>query len=196
MTINLLVLILLWTFIIVCLAGLLIIVFVIGKSSVKDNPGEAWVFVKTGTHINKPLKARLSEKGSKGQSFIYNNKIVMTPRTYKELYHRGKRIIFINRAGQIVASPFNDDVTLDDTEKGNLIYEMCASHVGADGMRALKGNQTMNVIIVAVISLIVGAIATYGVISFMDLQKQKANVANTQTQGQAGQEISPPVKVK
>lgn len=74
----------------------------------------------------------------------------------------------------------SESLGLDEREA--LIYEMCTSHIGADGMRALKGKSASNIIIVGIISLIVGAVLMYGILQFMDAQKNQAPATQPTTQ--------------
>jgi len=194
MTLQTMIIILLWFFAIVFLAGLLLIIYLLGRHSIKDNPNQALVFVKTGSSVGKPYKALLYETSKKGccYRFKYNNRFIFVPTEYEEIYYCNKRMVFISKQGQIVASPFTTDVQLKDEASENLIYELCASHVGADGMRALKGKNTTSVILVAVIALIIGIIGTFG---FIQLQAVMAKQQAIQQQPKI-QQLPPPVEVK
>lgn len=177
------------------LIGIFVAVYFLGKQSIKNNPNEAFVFLKTGDSVKKPFKAKLSITSKGGQLFFYYNKkkIVFSPEQYKEIFYCNKRMIFINGQGQIIASPFENDIELSSNEKNDLIYELVSSHIGADGMRALKGNPSASIIIVAIVALAIGAILSFGVIKFIDVQKQNNTIEQTQ-QTQEIQET--PVKVK
>lgn len=154
----------LWGSTTILVIGLLAVVFFFGRSTIKDNPNKALVYVKTGRHVGLPMKANLIGKPTKrGCRFNYGNKqMVFVPASYSDNYHKGKRMLFISHIGQLIASPFADDVPLSNDEKNELIYEICESHVGADGMKALKGKLSLNIIMVVVIAFIVGIVAVVG----------------------------------
>ena len=193
MTLSTLITILLWSFIIIFTVGIFLVSYLLGKHSIKDNPNQALIFVKTGSSVGKPRKAILHETSKKGccYRFKYNNKFIFVPTEYEEIYYCNKRMLFISKQGQIVASPFATDVQLKDEASENLIYELCASHVGADGMRALKGKSTTSVIIVAVIALIIGIIGTFGFIQLQDVMAKQALQQQPKIQ-----QLPPPVEVK
>lgn len=176
MTSQTLVWFIIWFIILLIVAGIILVTFLFGRRSIRDKPNEAVVFVKTGLHIQKPFKAKLSITSNKGQAFVYgNNKITFNPIKYKEHYFCERRMIFITHAGQLVASPFSDDIALSETEKEDLIYEMCASHVGADGMRALKGKSTTSILIIALVAFVIGIAAVIGFNAFQgQMAKQQA----------------------
>jgi len=176
--------ILFWILVAVFFIATLILAFVYGKSTIKDKPRQALVFVKTGLHINKPYKAKLKVSSKRGviYKFEHHKKIVFIPADYGEYYYCNKRMIFLNRLGQLIASPFNKDKSLADTEKEDLIYELVESHVGADGMRALKGTKAGNVILIAVVAFIVGAVAVYGFTTFQDTIAVKQSPPTQQQQ--------------
>ena len=190
MTLQTLLLILIWSFVAVCFIALIFIVYFIGRRSIKDNPDKALVFVKNGNHVSKPFTANLSEKGRSGHSFLYKNKVVMIPASYGEVFHNNKRMLFINNLGQIVTSPFAGDTPLSDDERDGLIYELCAGHVGADGMRALKGVKSMNVIIIAIVAFFVGALLVFGITQY------QTNMGQNTPQQQQQQQQQRPIEVK
>lgn len=162
MTLHTLILIILWTLGVILFGGVLLVTFLIGKETTKENPNKALVLVKTGSHINRTFKAKIKTQANKGRCFAYDNKFVLLPSTYEEIYFKNKRLIFINRAGQLIASPFANDVLQTDTEKEDLIYAVIESHIGSDSIKALHGKQTVNIIVVAVIAFAIGILAIYG----------------------------------
>ncbi len=169
MTLEILVRIFFWTFAAVLFIGLVFIIFLIGKKSVKDNSLKGAVFIKTGLHISSPVKAERSTTTGKGSGFMYGKgKIVIVPKSYGEHYFCNRIMIIINQAGQLIASPFNEDKELSPDEKNDLIYEICASHVGSDGMRALKGKSQANILIIAIIAFIVGVSSVIGFNAFQE----------------------------
>ena len=184
MTLQTLTWIIIWFFILLFIAGIVIVTFLFGRSSAKDLPGEAAVFVKTGIHISKPYKAKLFGVGQAGLGFFYGNKkVVFKPTEYKEYFYQNRRAIYVNHAGQLIASPFTDDVELSNNEKEDLIYEMCASHVGADGMRAIKNKDAKSIIVVALAAFIIGMAAVIGFNAFQEqMAKRQANVPQQQTE--------------
>ena len=191
MTLQTLVWIIIWFFALLFIAGTILITFFLGRFSVKDKPNEAAIFVKTGLHIQKPVKGKLQHTGKNGISFIYSkNKIVFVPSTYKENYYHNRRIIFVNHKGQLIASPIIGDVAFSDTEKEDLIYEMCSTHIGADGMKALKGKSTPQVIIIALVAFVIGVAAILGFNAFQDqIAKRQNNTPTQQTPIRIPQEV-------
>src|SRR3972149_7995663 len=149
--------------------------FILGRISVKDNATEARIFIKTGLHINKPVKGKISAISHNGISFKYNRKgIIFVPTSYKEHFYCGKRILFLSRKGVLIASPFEDDIALSNDERESLIYELCASHIGADGMRALKGKGSISIIIIALVAFIIGVSSVIGFNAFQNATKKQS----------------------
>lgn len=187
------IIIILWLWGVCFLVSIFIITYLLGRFSIKDNPQKALVFVKTGRHISNPFKANMKGKPSrKGTRYKYGDNIVLVPTSYGDYYYRNKRLIYINRVGQIVALPFDDDTKLADDEKNELIYELVESHIGADAMRELKGHSAMNVIIIAVVSFILGAIIIFGAIQFQKVMEQNKAQQAIQTE----QLLPTPIQVK
>lgn len=164
------------------ISGLVFAIFYIGRKSVQDNPDKAIVLKKTGQHIT-PYKGVKTAKSRSGISFKYDKKIVLIPNAYHETYILNKRIIFVNKDNQIIASPFDDDVSISSSEKNDLIYELIESHIGADGMRALRGNNMPSVILVGVLAFAIGVVVCFGFLNFQDSMKDK-QTGTQQTQEQ------------
>lgn len=163
MIIYTMILVLLWIFLAVLVVAVLVLTYLLGRWSIKDDFTKAVVFIKTGRSISKPIKAILSGKPTKaGASYAYNHNRIFVPSSYAEHYHRNKRILFLNRVGQLIASPFADDKALSSGEKNELIYELVSSKIGADAMKALKGKSMTSVMIIAVCAFIIGIIAVLG----------------------------------
>jgi len=179
MTLHTLLIILLWAFSIVFLFGLILITFLIGRSTIKDNPDKALIYVRNGLHVDKPIKAIRKGKSNRGVSYKYGKNTVFVPSTYAEVYHHNRRMVFLNKIGQVIALPFSVDVTLNSDEKSDLIYELIESHIGADSIRALKGKSNLSIIMVALIAFAIGAIAVYGILQFQSTMNQKAPVTPT-----------------
>lgn len=179
---NTLIWVIIWFWLLLLIAGIILTVFLLGQRSVKDKPNEAAVFVKTGIHISKPFKAKLFSSGNTGLGFFYGEKkIVFEPAKYKEHYYHNRRAIFVNHAGQLVASPFTDDVTLSDPEKEDLIYELCSGKIGADGHRAMRGKGMPNSIIIAVVAFVIGIAVVLGFNAFQEqMAKRQTNVPQQQ----------------
>lgn len=184
MTIEQLLILILCAFLIVLFFGTLLTVYLLGKRSIKDNPKNGRIFVKTGSSVNNPKKAKFVEACVSGSLYRYGNKFVMIPATYSEIFYNNCRMIFVEHIGQLIASPFDKDVSLSNTESESLIYELCASHIGADGMRALKGNKTTNLILIAIIAFGLGAILAYGITQYMTVtaQQQAITIEEKQTE--------------
>lgn len=176
--------------------AILIFTYLHGRKSVRDDPNKGLIFIKTGKSIAYPLKAKLSEIGKKGSSYIYKctygGSVVMLPKSYGEYYYHNKRMIFITHLGQLIASPFDTDIPLTEEESKSLIYELCSSHIGADGIRALKGKQSA-IILIAIIAFAVGVVAMFG---FNQFQTTMQNRQNTETQQQIQVPNQIPVEVK
>ena len=167
MTLQSLVLIFLWSFIVLLLLATFLIIFLLGRHSIRDNPNKALVYVKTGKHISKPLNGKIDGKPTnKGSKYTYGKNIVFVPARYGDYFHRSKRMLFVSHLGQLVASPFSDDIELSGDEKNELIYGLVESHIGADAMRAIKGKSTINILIVAIIAFAIGAIIVFGVTQY------------------------------
>jgi len=155
--------IVLWSFVGLFVIAAFILTFFYGRSTIKDNPNKALIYVKTGKHIQKPMKGVLANKPSqKGCIYNYKDGKVFVPFTYGDYYINNRRMIFIDHIGQLVASPFGKDIALVSDEKEELIYELVASHIGADSVKALKGKQTMPIIIIAAAAFIIGIIVVFG----------------------------------
>lgn len=183
MTIQQLIFILLASFAAVMFIALLILVFIYGRATVKDKPNEAAIFVKNGKHVDKPFKAKLIESGRNGLCFMYKKHTVMIPKSYADIFYRNRRMIFINHIGQLIAQPFDkQDIPITKSAQDNLIYEMVSSHIGADGMRALKGKPTQSIIIVAILAFAIGAVAVFGFNYFKDNYKPASKPPVTQQQ--------------
>lgn len=198
MTLQTLLLILLWSLIGVLLIATLILAFIYGRSTIKDHPNKALILMKTGRHISKPFKAKLVVSSKKGTAYKYDSvkKVVIIPVDYDDVFYRGLRLVFVNRIGQLIASPFDKEDKkvfdkMSDVEREDLIYDIIESKVGADGMKALKGTKTANIIIIAIVAFIVGGAAVFLFNQFQDIQKQ--NQA-TQQQQQQQQNIKSEVK--
>ena len=171
------------------------IILLIGRKSINDNPNKAIILIKTGLHTGI-AKGILKDTTKRGVNYKYNNKVIFVPSSYQELFCANKRILFVSGMGQLIASPFGKDVELADTEKEDLIYELIESHIGADGMRALRGKQSMSIIMVALIAFAIGAIGVYGVIQFQNTIAQKQPAPVTQTQTQQPKQVMPPKSIE
>lgn len=163
MTLNTLILIILVFFLVVFAVGLSIVIFYLGRHTIKDNPRKAFVFRKTGRHISKPIKGDMVGKPIKrGCVFKYGENTVIVPYSYADIFFNQRRMIFINKKGQVIASPFTGDITLSDSEKDSLIYEVLEGHIGSDAMKAIKGKNNIPNIIIIVIAFILGALLVFG----------------------------------
>ena len=182
MNLYTLILIFLWAFIGLLIIGVFVLVFMYGRLTVKDNPNKALIFIKTGKHVSKPIKGYLvGQPSSSGCRYKYDNHDVFVPNKYGDIFYCSKRMLFINRIGQLVPMPFDDDVSMTDNEKAELIYELCASHIGADSIKALKGKQSFNIILVGVIAFVFGILAVVGYSYMSDTlaQQQSPNKPST-----------------
>lgn len=163
MTLYTFALICLWSIVALLIIAVLVYVYFLGRFSIKDDNTKAIIFVKTGRHISKPIKARLFGKPiNKGSCYVYDSGKIFVPSRYGENYYKGKRILFLSRLGQLIASPFDNDPELSIDEKDELIYEFVSSHIGADAMRALKGKSMGGIMMIAVVAFIIGIIVVVG----------------------------------
>lgn len=171
--------------------GIFFFVFLLGKRSVKNNPEKGLVFVKTGLQLLPPFKAKLVEKTKKGFLYLYDrNKFIMIPSKYKEVYFRGRLIIFVNKIGQLISSPFDDDEVLSENEKSSLIYELVSSRIGSQSIQALQG-KAANIIMIAIIAFFIGAVIIYGFLKYQDTMKYK----QTSQQQKIENPVSPPTNL-
>lgn len=200
MSLYVIVLILLWLFVAVGIAGLLLLIFLYGRHTVRDNPKKALIYIKNGNVVGSPFIGTLNGKPTKkGCKFSYGkDKIVLVPAKYHEVYHKNKRMIFLSRVGQLIASPFANDSKLSENEKEELIYELVSSHIGADSIKALQGHSNLNIIFIAIIAFVFGILAVVG---YTYMQKQMTVQPNTSitdtTTKPSSQEIKiTPVEVK
>ena len=171
MSLQTLVLIILWALALILFGSVVFVTFLLGRHTVRNNPKRAYIFVKNGSNVESPHLGILDEKCKRGVYYGYGKNKVMVPSSYEEVYYRNRRLIFINHIGKLIAIPFDKDESLDKEASENLIYELCASHIGADSIRALKGTKTANVIIIAIIAFVLGAIIVFGF-----TQYQKATI--------------------
>ncbi len=165
MTLQTLVSIILWFFAIAITAGLLVAIFFIGRSTVKNDIRKAKIMVSIGEE-SPVYKGILTDVSKRGCVYSYNqggkDKKIFVSYKHEVRFNNHKRLLFLNSIGQLIASPFNDDVVLSDDEKNDLIYELVSSHIGADGVRALKGKSLPNVILIGIIAFILGIIVVFG----------------------------------
>lgn len=166
---------------VVLFAGVFILTYISGKLSVKNNPNKALVLLDTGSNI-RTFKADIVARGGKGALYKFGEKITMLPKTYAEKYYKGRRLVFLNTANQLVSTPFGDDIALAKEERENLIYELVESKIGADSIRALKGKSTKGILLIAVIAFIVGCVIMFGFNYMQDLSKAQQPTPPNQTQ--------------
>lgn len=167
------------------LSATYVITYIIGKRTARNNPDNGLVMIKNGSDIPS-YKAKCIQKTRLGRRYRYNkDKTVIVPNKYTPEYNNYRRLIWLSVSGQVIATPFDKDEKLSDSEREDLIYEMFETHVGSDGMRALKSKtSTMNIVIVAIIAVLIGAIATFGVIQFQKSMAVKQQAIDSQKQSQ------------
>ena len=176
------------------LIGSYVLAYTIARKRVKNDSSKATILVKNGLET-EAKKGQLSGIGKRGTKYFYGGKkVLFVPSSYQEVYHKNRRLLFIQRFGQLIASPFDNDIPLSDSEKEDLIYELTSGHIGADGLRAIKGKSSANVILIAIIAFIIGAVMVYGVVSYQDvIAKQQIQ---QQTQQQQDTNLPTPIEVK
>lgn len=137
--------------------GLFVATWFISKSRVKNKPENAIVLVKSGQEI-LPYKGKQNGKPSnKATRYDYNkDNFVLVPNKYNPDFIKNKRLIFVSRQGQVVASPFDKVQSLTSTEREKLIYEFVESKIGGEAIREIKGKSAVNVIFIAVVAFVVG----------------------------------------
>ena len=183
MVLNTLLIIILWSFIGLLIFAVIFLTFLYGRATVKDNPKKAAVFLKTGMHVSKPIKGNMVGKPNQvGTRFNYLDKTVFVPHKYGDYFHLNRRLVFVNHIGQLVPMPFSDDKTLNTAEKEELIYELCASRIGADSIKALKGKQTMSILIIGIIAFILGVLVVFGYNYMQDTMQQQQQPSPPQQQ--------------
>lgn len=139
-----------------------ILTFIAGKLSVKNNPTKALVLLDTGNNA-RSFKADIVIDGNRGTLYRWGKRLAVLPKSYREIYYKGRRLIFLNRANQVIATPFDRDIELDSTERSELLYELVSSDIGAEGIRAIQSAKaTPKILIIIVIAFIVGAVAVLG----------------------------------
>lgn len=159
-------------FSILFIAGILILTFLYGKRTTRNNPKNAIVLVKNGLEILS-YKGKMKGKPAKtGVKYEYNNTFVLVPASSKEYYYKNKRLLIVNQLGQLIATPFGNDIYLTNSERENLIYELVESSIGSEIIHSMRGKSTVSIIIVAIIAFIIGAGAVLG---YNAISKMMAN---------------------
>ena len=190
MDLRTLILIIVWLFVVLLFIAVILLTFLYGRLTVKDNPTKALIFLKTGKHISKAIKGCMVGKPSRyGIRFNYLDKTVFVPHSYGDYFHRNRRMVFVNHIGQLVPMPFSDDKELSNDEKSELIYEFVSSHIGADSIKALKGKQTMSILIIGIIAFFLGVLVMFG------YNYMQGTMAQPQTPQQQQQE-KPSIEIK
>lgn len=182
--------------------AILVLVFIYGKVTVKDNPYKARIFIKTGNQVTS-VNGTAKEVTAKGIRFQYRHggikiKNVLVPMKYgqdiiKGVLNSGKRLIFVDKVGRLIASPFDKDVELAPEERSNLIYEILESNVGEAVVREIKSKKQSIGLFAVIIALFLGALLGYGGVKVMERYQQQTNQPK-QTQQQNQQQI--PIEVK
>lgn len=188
MTLHTLLLIILWSFVAVFSIGIIIIAYFFGRRSIKDDLHNALILVRIGHQI-RGFKGTMKAIYKSSIRYSYDkNLLTLVPQKYGEVYHRQRRLIFLNKLGQLISSPFDNDERLTDNEREDVIYEALESHMATDAIKAIQGKKTFNFIIIAVVAFIIGAVAVFGFYQFQGVMKQN------QQQTQSIQQQSQPTK--
>lgn len=156
------------------------LIYMFGRKSARNNPTKATIIQLVGHEALAYRGVQYGEPTKNGTIFQYGKgKFITWPKSYKNIYHKSKLMIFVNHRNQLVASPFDKDVELSSDEKNDLIYELVAGHIGADGMRALRGHSGGNMILIGIVCLIVGALLSYGANYVINMKAEKDATAQT-----------------
>lgn len=181
MTLHTLILIIVWVWAIILFGGLVFITFLIGRHTIKNNPKYAIILLKNGNNIDDVFKGKLYEESKKGCIYSYNNdNLVFIPSQYNEVYLKNKRLLFVSNTRDLIALPFDRDTPVTTEEATNIIYELCSGHIGADGIRTVKSKKNNNVIFIALVSFIIGAVIVFGITQFQAYNQTKQSTPITQ----------------
>lgn len=166
------------------LFGLGLVLFIIGKRSVINNPNKAAVFIASKGKLERPKKGQFLKGNNKGRIYTYNKdkQFTIRPNSYSELWFEGRLAIFLNSLGQIISSPFDNKEILSDTEKSDLIYSVIETHVGADVIHAMTSRKKMPNIILIIIIVVV--LAVVGILGYQFYQRYQAQQQQPQQQQQ------------
>lgn len=193
MTVQTLITIILVSFGVIILASLYVLTFILARKTVKNNPKKAIVLIKNGAEISVEKGTRVETSGMTDK-YKYSDKVVFVPLKYNVHYLKNKRLIFVNTTGQLISTPFNQTEKISSIERENLIYEFVESHIGSDGMRAIRGTKkTSSIILIAVVAFIIGAVGAFLFGQFQDTMK---NQQDNKTQPTQVPNITQPIEVK
>ncbi|OGM08555.1 hypothetical protein A2Z67_01800 [Candidatus Woesebacteria bacterium RBG_13_36_22] len=167
---------------ILLLGGLYLFFYLMGRRSVRNNADKALVYVATGKNVENPYKADIIAKTGLGTCFQFKEKFVAIPSSYSEIFHRQRRMIFVSRTGQLIASPFNTDAIISREEKDSILQALIEANIGAGVVKALKGRgmKAFQVIIIAVIAFAIGAIGVYALTQYQKVQTPKTDIPQQQ----------------
>lgn len=183
----LLITIILYGLAIIILLG--IFLYNLGKASTDDNPKNALIFRLNGNHLEKPRKATYHSETPNAIRYNYNSdEFVIVPKRIKadnklgtkaekirDIFYRGKKIIFLNNIGGLIANDFETGQQVNDSEMLTILKEVFKADIGGGAVRAVKSSkQVMFNIILVIIALCIGIIGTYGVISYQNQLKPQA----------------------
>lgn len=176
-------LIIVWFFGVILTAVLFLTVYIVGRNSIKDNPDKAYIFTLHGKRLSRPKRGNLIEENKDGFMFKYGKRITMIPRKYMEIFHRGRRAVFLAEKGAIIGSPLVNENRLTPSEREFLLYSLIDSYLTGNAIKEIKGKASkVSLTIIAVIAFFFGAIVTYGFISFQKAQAPTTSHTTTQTQ--------------
>ena len=171
-------LILLWVLGFILLFGLLLVVFLFGRMSLSDKLNKGWIFLNNSGRMATPKRAIKIDSVKRGALYSYGKSFIILPTKYKKIFWKGRVLIFANRENQLIASPFDKDILPTISEREALIYDVLESNVGSSAIKAIKSKKNMAInVIIAGVAFALGAILTYGFVSFQDAQKNVAPVA-------------------
>jgi len=151
-----------WGFVLV--GGLCFVIYLIGRASVVNNPNKVAVFIKSGNTLLKPLKGKMVKRVKNGTAYKYRGgKFTIRPSSYSEIYYNGRITVFLNKIGQVIASPFTESETLADGEKETLIYKILESHIGEGAVNAVSSKKKVpNFILMAFIAIAIIVVGFIG----------------------------------
>lgn len=189
MNVHTLLTIILVFFGIIFTATAFILTIILSRKSVKNNPKKATILIKNGAETIG-YKGTFSGLCDKGYRYNYDkDKFVAVPIRYEPIFHRNRRLLFLNNINQVIVNPFGKDVELNPDEKSDLLYALVSGQIGAEAVKAIRGKTTVNIWVIAIIAFVIGAIAILG---YNYMSKNVINQPGTTQTSNVTQKINTP----